>query len=104
MEIDAIHTVVASIYPETCPSILYSPSSLRCLLSLPRSPPRAAAECPRHLLERAYLASTTSLEAGILWSAPAERSGDGAFSRGNALQQPKRRRRFALPAHSKWWY
>jgi hypothetical protein len=38
MEIDAIHTVVASIHPETCRSILYSPSSIRCLLSLPRSP------------------------------------------------------------------
>jgi hypothetical protein len=39
MEIDAIHTVVASIHPETCRSILHSPSSIRCLLLLPRSPP-----------------------------------------------------------------
>jgi hypothetical protein len=38
MEIDAIHAVVASIHPETYRSILYSPSSLRCLLSLPRRP------------------------------------------------------------------
>ena len=58
----------------------------------------------------AYLAITTSLEAGILWSAPAERSGDGAFSWAYASQPPKRRRRFALPAHSircqppGWWY
>jgi hypothetical protein len=32
------------------------------------------------ICERAYLASTTRLESGILWSAPAERSGDGALA------------------------
>src|ERR1039458_4076776 len=35
---------------------------------------------PHAVKPRAYLASTTSLEAGILWSAPAERSGDGALA------------------------
>jgi hypothetical protein len=43
-----------------------------------------------------------------LWSAPAERSGDGALdgqfwdcAAGFMGRDPKRRRRFALPAHSK---
>jgi hypothetical protein len=42
-----------------------------------------------------------------LWSAPAERSGDGAFKTGNdeekllRVRSKKRCRRFALPPHSK---
>src|SRR5207249_2158254 len=35
-----------------------------------------------------------------LWSAPAERSGDGALAGARAGLEEKRRRRFALPAHS----
>src|SRR5438094_5877245 len=37
----------------------------------------------------------------VIWSAPAERSGDGALDSSAALLR-KRRRRFALPAHSKF--
>jgi len=39
----------------------------------------------------------------LLWSAPAERSGDGALDAiaTKMLRNQKRRRRFALPAHSK---
>src|SRR5437016_6002649 len=41
----------------------------------------------------------------ILWSAPAERSGDGAFGLGDVQSsrtaKPKRCRRSLLPAHSK---
>ncbi len=36
-----------------------------------------------------------------LWSAPAKRSGDGAFPITLTNKDPKRRRRSALPAHSK---
>jgi hypothetical protein len=43
--------------------------------------------------------------AAFFWSAPAERSGDGALdipSRPRQRNDPKRRRRFTLPAHSKY--
>jgi hypothetical protein len=50
MEIDAIHTVVASIHPETCRSILHLLSS-----SSAAQPPSPAAECPGHLLEMGHL-------------------------------------------------
>ncbi len=48
--------------------------------------------------------SQNRLEFVVMWSAPAERSGDGALNRPpeeETPNNPKRRRRFALPAHSK---
>ena len=56
---------------------------------------------------RAYLDSTTkSIDCGIygVRRQPRKHSGDAALESAGGTEATKRRRRFALPAHSKWWY
>ena len=67
----------------------------------PNNPPERLAQIIEHSEATALLTNSRNLAlARQIWSAVAERSADTALDQ-TTQANPKRRRRFALPAHSK---